>query len=62
MEYETLSGDEIVGLLNGKTPVRDSGDDQPPVTPRGSAIPQTGSARPAKPGPEPGGLEPQPQT
>ncbi len=60
MEYETLSGDEIIGLLNGKTPVRDSGDDTPAVPPRGSPVPTTG-ARP-KPGHEPGGLEPQPQT
>ena len=36
LEYETLSGDEIIGLLNGKTPVRDSGDDTP-APPRGSA-------------------------
>ena len=31
MEYETLSGDEIIGLLNGRTPVRDTGDDQTPT-------------------------------
>ena len=60
MEYETLSGDEIIGLLNGKTPVRDTGDDTP-SPPRGSTVPTTGTTRP-KPGPEPGGLEPQPQT
>ena len=60
MEYETLSGDEIIGLLNGKTPVRDTGDDTP-SPPRGSAVPTTGATRP-KPGPEAGGLEPQPQT
>ena len=60
LEYETLSGDEIIGLLNGKTPVRDSGDDTP-APPRGSPIPTTGTTRP-KPGHEPGGLEPQPQT
>ena len=59
MEYETLSGEEIIGLLNGKTPVRDTGDDQPPAPPRASPVPQTGSPRP-KPGPEAGGLEPQP--
>ena len=59
MEYETLSGDEIIGLLNGKTPVRDTGDDQMPAPPRASPVPQTGSPRP-KPGPEAGGLEPQP--
>ena len=60
MEYETLSGDEIIGLLQGKTPVRDTGDDTP-SPPRGSAVPTTGASRP-KPGPEAGGLEPQPQT
>ena len=60
MEYETLSGDEIIGLLNGKTPVRDTGDDTPPAPPRGSPVPTTG-ANP-RPKPEPGGLEPQPQT
>ena len=61
LEYETLSGDEIIGLLNGKTPVRDVGDDTP-TPPRGSPVPTTGATRP-KPGHEPGGgLEPQPQT
>ena len=60
MEYETLSGDEIIGLLQGKTPVRDSGDDSTPP-PRGSTVPATGATRP-KPGPEPGGFEPQPTT
>jgi cell division protease FtsH len=60
MEYETLTGEEIVGLLNGKTPVRDSGDDLP-MPPRGSAVPTTGPVRP-KPEPGTGGLEPQPQT
>jgi cell division protease FtsH len=58
LEYETLSGDEIIGLLNGKTPVRDSGDDTAP--PRGSPVPSTGINRP-KPLPD-AGLEPQPQT
>ena len=61
MEYETLSGDEIIGLLAGRLPVRDSGDDTPTAPPRGSPVPQTGSTRP-KHGPEAGGLEPQPQT
>ena len=61
MEYETLSGDEIIGLLDGRTPVRDSGDDTPTAPPRGSPVPQTGSTRP-KHGPDAGGLEPQPQT
>ena len=59
MEYETLSGDEIIGLLSGRAPIRDTGDDQPTVPPRASPVPQTGSPRP-KPGPDAGGLEPQP--
>jgi cell division protease FtsH len=58
LEYETLSGDEIMGLLQGRPPVRDTGDDPTPP-PRGSPVPSTGATRP-KPGPEPG-LEPQPQ-
>jgi cell division protease FtsH len=55
LEYETLSGDEIVGLLSGKPPVRDSGDEPP--TPRGSAVPSVGKPK-ARPD---AGLEPQPQ-
>jgi cell division protease FtsH len=59
MEFETLSGDEIVGLLQGVRPVRESTDREPPAAPR-AAVPSTGKARPI--GPEAGGLEPQPQT
>jgi cell division protease FtsH len=59
LEYETLTGEEIVGLLKGQPPVRDTGNDpEPPL--RGSPVPTTGVVRP-KPGPEAGGLEPQPQ-
>jgi cell division protease FtsH len=59
LEYETLTGVEIVELLKGHAPVRDTSDDhEPPL--RGSPVPTTGSVRP-KSGPEPGGLEPQPQ-
>ena len=54
LEYETLSGDEILGLLKGRPPVRDTGDEPP--APRSSAVPNVGKGRP-KPGPE---LEPQP--
>jgi cell division protease FtsH len=59
LEYETLTGEEIVELLKGHPPVRDTGDDREPPL-RGSPVPTTGVIRP-KPGPEPGGLEPQPQ-
>jgi cell division protease FtsH len=59
LEYETLTGEEIRELLKGHAPVRDTSDDhEPPL--RGSPVPTTGIVRP-KPGPEPGGLEPQPQ-
>ena len=56
LEYETLSGDEIVGLLKGRAPVRDTGDE--PAPPRVSPVPNVGKGRP-KHGPE-AGLEPQP--
>jgi cell division protease FtsH len=57
LEYETLSGDEIKDLLNGKPPVREGVSE--PSTPRSSAVPPAGKTRPR---PEaPGGLEPQPQ-
>ena len=58
LEYETLTGDEIIGLLEGRQPVRDSSE--PPSTPRSSTmVPNAGKTR--KPGPDtPGGLEPQP--
>jgi cell division protease FtsH len=60
MEFETLTGDEIVGLLQGVRPVRESATDrEPPAAPR-AAVPSTGKPRPI--GPEAGGLEPQPQT
>jgi cell division protease FtsH len=57
LEYETLSGDEIQDLLNGKKPNRESVLE--PTTPRASAVPPAGKPRP-RPDPDPG-LEPQPQ-
>src|SRR5918999_633771 len=56
LEFETLTGDEIIDLLAGKRPVRESVIE--PSTPRGSAVPPAGKPRPR---PETGGLEPQPQ-
>jgi cell division protease FtsH len=58
LEYETLSGDEVRDLLDGKPPVRESMTGEPSV-PRASPVPSTGRGRP-KPGPDPS-LEPQPQ-
>ncbi|MGP8232126.1 MAG: ATP-dependent zinc metalloprotease FtsH, partial [Methylovirgula sp.] len=60
LEYETLTGEEIYGLLRGQKPIRDAGDEPPPApAPRPSPVPSTG--RQARPGPE-SGFEPQPQT
>jgi cell division protease FtsH len=57
LEFETLTGDEITDLLNGKKPNRESVLE--PTTPRTSAVPPSGKAHP-RPDPDPG-LEPQPQ-
>jgi cell division protease FtsH len=57
LEYETLTGDEIMDLLKGKKPNRESVLE--PTTPRASAVPPAGKPRP-RPDPDPG-LEPQPQ-
>jgi cell division protease FtsH len=57
LEFETLSGEEINDLLNGKKPNRESVLDT--AGPRTSAVPPAGKPRP-RPDPDPG-LEPQPQ-
>jgi cell division protease FtsH len=59
MEFETLTGDEILGLLKGVRPVREAGDNKEPPPPR-AAVPVTG--KPRSFGPDAPGLEPQPQT
>ena len=59
LEYETLSGDEITDLLNGKPPSRDDDDNAKPKARPGSSVPVTKK----KKGDEGSGeLEPQPQT
>ena len=55
LEFETLTGEEIQDLLNGKKPNRESVLE--PSAPRTSAVPPAGKPRPR---PDPG-LEPQPQ-
>ena len=57
LEFETLTGDEIQDLLNGKKPNRELVLE--PTTPRASAVPPAGKPRP-RPDPD-AGLEPQPQ-
>ena len=56
LEFETLTGEEIKDLLNGKRPRRESVIE--PTTPRSSAVPNAGKPRPR---PDTGGMEPQPQ-
>ena len=62
LEYETLSGDEIKDLLDGKPPIRDTDDAAPPTV---SAVPKAGKgkaddAKKDRPGADDGGMEPQP--
>ncbi len=59
LEYETLTGDEIVALLKGIPPVRTPYED--PVMPsrgEGTSVPAAGKPRPAAPGPI---ITPEPQ-
>jgi cell division protease FtsH len=58
LEFETLTGDEIKDLLNGKRPNRESVIE--PTTPRSSAVPPAGKTRPRPDAPS-GGMEPAPQ-
>ncbi len=62
LEYETLTGDEIIDLLNGIKPTRDNPDDGSKSDSE-SAVPVTGEVT-NKPGgvTNPGGMEPQPQS
>ncbi len=59
LEYETLTGDELRGMLEGIQPKRDDDDTNTPV--RGTTVPKAGAGK-AKPrkGGEPE-MEPQPQ-
>jgi cell division protease FtsH len=57
LEFETLSGEEIVGLLAGKRPVREEVSSTPTQTPRGTSVPSSGQSPETDGG---GGLNPQP--
>ena len=61
MEYETISGEEVQGLMRGEKIVR-AMDDEENKGPAGPAVPAAGKMRPPRPEPGAGGLEPQPQT
>ena len=56
LEYETLTGEEIRDLMDGKPPVRDATE---PAPRRGSVVPSAGRPRPRNEPPVP---EPQPTT
>jgi cell division protease FtsH len=60
IEYETLTGDEIRGLLNGQMPLRDAETD---VVPKSAGVPTAGKAGKKRPGPDaaPEGGTPEPQ-
>ncbi len=58
LEYETLTGDEIRGLIRGEPIVRKSADEAAPPENRRASVPASG--RPATPPPSPG-LGPAPQ-
>jgi cell division protease FtsH len=61
LEFETLTGDELRALMDGKQPVRP--DDNGPAAPKASGVPTAGKLdkkRPDTP-PEPG-MEPQPES
>ncbi len=66
LEYESLSGEEIKGLLKGKAPIRDFDDDSGGTKAAASAVPSAGGAKKSKSGkgsePDTGGMEPQPQS
>jgi cell division protease FtsH len=58
LEFETLTGDEVNGLLRGEPIVRPTADDPPPSTKPGGrrgSVPSSGGPKPA------GGFDPQPQ-
>src|SRR6185437_14821079 len=63
LEYETLSGDEIRGLLRGEAIVRQDPDDTPATPPATPARPATGrrASVPSAGRPGPSSLEPEPQ-
>ena len=62
LEYETLSGEEIKGLLRGEPIFRPADDDTPMESRRRSSVPTSGSAEATDKGDEPDvGMEPEPQ-
>ena len=62
LEYETLSGQELTDLLNGKPPTREFTAKDDKVARPASAVPTVGKGhKPSDAEPDTGGMEPQPQ-
>ncbi len=59
LEFETLTGEEVAGLLHGRPVVRPEPSDEPKETGRRSSVPSSGKR--ASVDEQPGGLEPKPQ-
>jgi cell division protease FtsH len=57
IEYETLTGDEIRGLMDGKMPLRETDSD---TTPKASGVPSAGKSGKKKPGPAAPDAPPEP--
>ncbi|WDR04935.1 ATP-dependent zinc metalloprotease FtsH [Devosia rhodophyticola] len=61
LEYETLTGDELRALMEGKQPIRP--DDSDGAAPKQSGVPTAGKASKKRPdSPPEGGMEPQPES
>lgn len=60
LEFETLTGDELRDLMDGKPPVRP--DDSAPSGPKVAGVPSAGKSAKKKPTPDEGGMEPQPES
>jgi cell division protease FtsH len=62
LEYESLSGEEIIALLRGEPVFRPAADDAPTESGRRSSVPSSGSAETSEDRDEPdAGMEPEPQ-
>ena len=62
LEYESLTGDEIQGILRGEPVYRPSEEERQAAAGSRSSVPSSGGARSRDEGPQPGGgLEPEPQ-
>ncbi len=61
LEYETLSGDEIRGILEGKEPVRESDDDSAPKSTGVPSAGKTAKKKSKKSSSGNDGMEPQPE-